>query len=127
MARDYAFFFFSSRRRHTRLQGDWSSDVCSSDLLVMTMGTLYLAHICMSCSSRSLLLCTIWLMANGAEGRSGWALSQAARVSVISASQSSSCSAGRDRKSTRLNSSHLVISYAVFCLKKKKQIHYTTV
>src|SRR5256885_10611762 len=26
-------FFFSSRRRHTRLQGDWSSDVCSSDLL----------------------------------------------------------------------------------------------
>src|SRR5256885_6836519 len=29
----------------------------------------------------------------------------------------------RDRKSTRLNSSHLVISYAVFCLKKKK-IHY---
>src|SRR5574337_971354 len=26
------FFFFSSRRRHTRLSGDWSSDVCSSDL-----------------------------------------------------------------------------------------------
>src|SRR5256885_5374661 len=32
---------------------------------------------------------------------------------------------GRDRKSTRLNSSHLVISYAVFCLKKKKQTKYT--
>src|SRR2546426_8536534 len=29
--------------------------------------------------------------------------------------------AGSDRKSTRLNSSHLVISYAVFCLKKKKR------
>src|SRR5438445_9512961 len=29
--------------------------------------------------------------------------------------------AGRDRKSTRLNSSHANISYAVFCLKKKKQ------
>src|SRR2546426_8205460 len=28
-----------------------------------------------------------------------------------------------DRKSTRLNSSHLVISYAVFCLKKKKKTH----
>src|SRR5256885_12282611 len=28
-----------------------------------------------------------------------------------------------DRKSTRLNSSHLVISYAVFCLKKKKKNH----
>src|SRR5207248_6049614 len=26
-------FFFSSRRRHTRSYGDWSSDVCSSDLL----------------------------------------------------------------------------------------------
>src|SRR5256885_12483452 len=32
---------------------------------------------------------------------------------------------GTDRKSTRLNSSHLVISYAVFCLKKKKQIGLT--
>src|SRR3712207_7166244 len=30
-------------------------------------------------------------------------------------------STGRDRKSTRLNSSHANISYAVFCLKKKKQ------
>src|SRR5436853_811888 len=30
----------------------------------------------------------------------------------------------RDRKSTRLNSSHLGISYAVFCLKKKKQLHF---
>src|SRR5699024_11581964 len=30
----------------------------------------------------------------------------------------------RDRKSTRLNSSHVSISYAVFCLKKKKHIHY---
>src|SRR5207249_8025274 len=28
-----AFFFFSSRRRHTRSKRDWSSDVCSSDLL----------------------------------------------------------------------------------------------
>src|SRR5437870_12716237 len=29
----------------------------------------------------------------------------------------------RDRKSTRLNSSHVAISYAVFCLKKKKKTH----
>src|SRR5436189_5356219 len=28
----YIIFFFSSRRRHTRYIGDWSSDVCSSDL-----------------------------------------------------------------------------------------------
>src|SRR2546430_12888722 len=32
----------------------------------------------------------------------------------------------RDRKSTRLNSSHSQISYAVFCLKKKKKQHRTT-
>src|SRR5256885_12255460 len=31
-SRSLLCFFFSSRRRHTRLQGDWSSDVCSSDL-----------------------------------------------------------------------------------------------
>src|SRR5256885_8436328 len=34
-----SLFFFSSRRRHTRLQGDWSSDVCSSDL--NRLNTLY--------------------------------------------------------------------------------------
>src|SRR5256885_12437961 len=34
---------------------------------------------------------------------------------------------GADRKSTRLNSSHLVISYAVFCLKKKTtELHHST-
>src|SRR5690242_20271519 len=32
IAYSYLFFFFSSRRRHTRLTCDWSSDVCSSDL-----------------------------------------------------------------------------------------------
>src|SRR5688500_20284837 len=42
----FLVFFFSSRRRHTRLQGDWSSDVCSSDLegcdmtLVLDSGAL---------------------------------------------------------------------------------------
>src|SRR2546426_8356178 len=38
----------------------------------------------------------------------------------------SPCSRTGDRKSTRLNSSHLVISYAVFCLKKKKTRDYAT-
>src|SRR5438874_13405574 len=32
----FFFFFFSSRRRHTRSLRDWSSDVCSSDLLLLT-------------------------------------------------------------------------------------------
>src|SRR5256885_4166780 len=35
-------FFFSSRRRHTRLQGDWSSDVCSSDLIRLSTNEYYL-------------------------------------------------------------------------------------
>src|ERR1039457_7370228 len=38
------FFFFSSRRRHTRLQGDWSSDVCSSDLLVVLVSVGWLSR-----------------------------------------------------------------------------------
>src|SRR3989440_7017068 len=40
------FFFFSSRRRHTRSDRDWSSDVCSSDLELRRLGCreeLYLA------------------------------------------------------------------------------------
>src|SRR5256885_13173707 len=42
-------------------------------------------------------------------------------ISVSSKKAKTTCtSAARDRKSTRLNSSHLGISYAVFCLKKQK-------
>src|SRR3989449_1422017 len=37
------FFFFSSRRRHTRCSRDWSSDVCSSDLLVLIAFLVYSA------------------------------------------------------------------------------------
>src|SRR5205807_4656727 len=40
MGRLQLLFFFSSRRRHTRLQGDWSSDVCSSDLVVDQSGAV---------------------------------------------------------------------------------------
>src|SRR2546430_12421214 len=35
------FFFFSSRRRHTRFDCDWSSDVCSSDLLLKFPGAFF--------------------------------------------------------------------------------------
>src|SRR5256885_7309759 len=87
MAVRLCFFFFSSRRRHTRLQGDWSSDVCSSDLWVGVGHTELLARFA------------------GVPDKS---------VAMMLASK-------RDRKSTRLNSSHLVISYAVFCLKKKNK------
>src|SRR5205814_4565958 len=44
----------------------------------------------------------------------------AGRAYAASCSVIQSAIAGRDRKSTRLNSSHLGISYTVFCLKKKK-------
>src|SRR2546427_8619543 len=93
------YFFFSSRRRHTRFDCDWSSDVCSSDLLREA----------------------------GQKRRESFA----ERISCGGKSfDSSKPSCGRDprrghypardRKSTRLNSSHSQISYAVFCLKKKK-------
>src|SRR5215204_1703266 len=49
------------------------------------------------------------LVVVGGTGADGSAADRAARAST------------RDRKSTRLNSSHTVISYAVFCLKKKRQ------
>src|SRR2546426_9134879 len=41
---------------------------------------------------------------------------------VVAEPEGHACNRRLDRKSTRLNSSHLVISYAVFCLKKKKKI-----
>src|SRR5438132_3872873 len=46
---------------------------------------------------------------------------RAARGTRSPASGSRGARSGGDRKSTRLNSSHTVISYAVFCLKKKKK------
>src|SRR5690348_17481758 len=96
-------FFFSSRRRHTIWTGDWSSDVCSSDLL--GEGRL------------------------GAD-RLGFAVGHHAAL-ILSLGQLPEVPAHRaevieDRKSTRLNSSHPSISYAVFCLKKKKKQHKRT-
>src|SRR4051812_49942381 len=62
--------------------------------------------------------------------RSGRVVLMAAR-GVVAASVAQECRAPRlvqgrpDRKSTRLNSSHMSISYAVFCLKKKKHEEYS--
>src|SRR5688572_31376514 len=83
-------FFFSSRRRHTRFDCDWSSDVCSSDL------------------------------AEHPEGRRPRARAEAADAQRARGRDVQAALSG-DRKSTRLNSSHSQISYAVFCLKKKKK------
>src|SRR3989440_7102479 len=83
-------FPISSRRRHTRSDRDWSSDVCSSDRSEEHTSEL---------QSRSDLVCRLLLVT---------------RVQT--------CALPIDRKSTRLNSSHDQISYAVFCLKKKKNV-----
>src|SRR5690625_6471012 len=47
-------------------------------------------------------------------------MKELARMSVEDHLKGADFPIGRDRKSTRLNSSHVAISYAVFCLKKKK-------
>src|SRR2546430_4321099 len=97
-------FFFSSRRRHTRFDCDWSSDVCSSDLCTRKRSRA--SARCCPCSKpwrKQANPCWWWLKRSRARH---WP---------------------QDRKSTRLNSSHSQISYAVFCLKKKKQEHDTSV
>src|SRR5258708_17082810 len=50
---------------------------------------------------------------------------QQASSEVASSCDKSADSNGKDRKSTRLNSSHQIISYAVFCLKKKNEKTHT--
>src|SRR5690348_17384549 len=104
------FFFFSSRRRHTRWTGDWSSDVCSSDLEKRgELGPL-------------VRLDTPAQRERGA-GREAGLQSRAgpARHRLGGDRLPRPRRGAGDRKSTRLNSSHPSISYAVFCLKKKKQ------
>src|SRR2546422_5503419 len=96
----FFFFFFSSRRRHTRCSRDWSSDVCSSDLSRFSAKKAYTTGRSLARGSRA-----------HSQPKAGTRASIAAKVPVNS----------QDRKSTRLNSSHGYISYAVFCLKKKNQ------
>src|SRR5437899_10719992 len=48
------FFFFSSRRRHTRCLSDWSSDVCSSDLAAVGCGAGPVARVPLRGVSRRL-------------------------------------------------------------------------
>src|SRR5437762_5611710 len=91
----FFFFFFSSRRRHTRYIGDWSSDVCSSDLTGDYRNFKEL------------------------RARKTFAFNRYGRDNGSTIGDTLLVS--RDRKSTRLNSSHRCISYAVFCLKKKKK------
>src|SRR5256885_10970750 len=104
---------FPSRRRHASLQGDWSSDVCSSDLLPEAdVAILGVSQPISSCDISEPFLTTLRALAAYTIPKIDVLVSANIR-SVPNANL------GADRKSTRLNSSHLVISYAVFCLKKK--------
>src|SRR2546430_10607502 len=98
------FFFFSSRRRHTRFDCDWSSDVCSSDLIIR---------------HQSLDRGIAPRVAPARFENGGNVFHHEPDPEL---SRPFPCQ-GQDRKSTRLNSSHSQISYAVFCLKKKKTDH----
>src|SRR2546429_5909862 len=108
-------FFFSSRRRHTRCSRDWSSDVCSSDLLEVALdrpldvGETENEPIKEQNGQARVIL---------GKGMAPRAVGAEKVIEPVKMRE-----IGRDRKSTRLNSSHGYISYAVFCLKKKKKEH----
>src|SRR2546421_4485634 len=106
----YVFFFFSSRRRHTRSDRDWSSDVCSSDLIFQSgPGVVAIPE------QQARLHALAVADPEGLGGRARDVLLDILEMDVDRGMS--------DRKSTRLNSSHDQISYAVFCLKKKKNIN----
>src|SRR5690349_22241871 len=102
------FFFFSSRRRHTRSLRDWSSDVCSSDLATRESPANSWAEMSPAFSRRRSALMARWFRETTLPLFFPWVYTRSGRAFI-------------DRKSTRLNSSHVEISYAVFCLKKKKR------
>src|SRR5256885_12093213 len=124
------FFFFSSRRRHTRLQGDWSSDVCSSDLIRVVLHDRAVPPRPVTLELVDVSLRTPSAVCHRRDGCPIFGLEapcvnarvsrQVGRARGADDSRSYLRQVKQDRKSTRLNSSHLVISYAVFCLKKKK-------
>src|SRR5437867_5586593 len=102
------FFFFSSRRRHTRSYGDWSSDVCSSDLRPAAAIHHQSRRGRADHRERRRDATDRRRRGDPRRGHVGEGASfQGARRQAA------------DRKSTRLNSSHRTTSYAVFCLKKK--------
>src|SRR2546422_7061988 len=109
-------FFFSSRRRHTRCSRDWSSDVCSSDLIKLNqIGSVTETLQCIEHARSNGYGAVISHRSGETEDTFIADLAVGAGVGQIKTGSAS------DRKSTRLNSSHGYISYAVFCLKKKKK------
>src|SRR2546427_4428509 len=108
------FFFFSSRRRHTRFDCDWSSDVCSSDLAAV--------HQRLEAEGLALRLWQGFRQESPVDTPQQHAHQGQEPEHCRPAQVYEQPAAHQDRKSTRLNSSHSQISYAVFCLKKKIHI-----
>src|SRR5256884_5585133 len=118
---------FASRRGHTRCSRDWSSDVCSSDLVVKIVETESRTAADLNGEVAASHAEIIALQGIHMEGGATLAQNQARDESAVFQREIIKLENGvflqegqRDRKSTRLNSSHGYISYAVFCLKKKK-------
>src|SRR5688572_32556080 len=105
-------FLLSSRRLHTRFDCDWSSDVCSSDLEAEPPQTAPREKT-VKYPGRTLPIVSINYKAPAwdPKNKTSVALEVLGQIGF----------GPKDRKSTRLNSSHSQISYAVFCLKKKKK------
>src|SRR3712207_7111216 len=120
-------FFFSSRRRHTRYWRDWSSDVCSSDLNRNSIREFVTIHRGTDdrwetrIGSGNLLMAYVHIAHDVIVG-DGCILANNVTLAGHVVVDSYAIIGGLDRKSTRLNSSHANISYAVFCLKKQEQL-----
>src|SRR2546426_3251269 len=102
----FSFFFFFN-------------DTATTEIYTLSL------HDALPISNRILRSCELWGRDGGLAARCIWmnrAAFQTLFIKLRPASQRFS-SNKIDRKSTRLNSSHLVISYAVFCLKKKKKMY----
>src|SRR5207302_2803743 len=128
----------SSRRRHTRFSRDWSSDVCSSDLAqrpgrrvptreVLERNVAALEggrHGFAFASGLAALDAALKLLSAGDHVVSGENVYGGShrQMTLVWARLGFEFTFVEDRKSTRLNSSHVKISYAVFCLKKKKHV-----
>src|SRR5256886_12604891 len=106
-------FFFSSRRRHTRFDCDWSSDVCSSDLGGNGRAMVWPDGKPEKRSAGKERRRTSRLFSEGLQLRNRTGSMRQQTKEYPARGKDSG-----DRKSTRLNSSHSQISYAVFCLKK---------
>src|SRR2546422_7220605 len=113
------FFFFSSRRRHTRCSRDWSSDVCSSDLTSGVRPAWRAASLYMSASSVAFSKLVLGVPTKPSASRPA----RRAAAGTLAPNQSGGPGGweGRERENTRLNSSHRHNSYCAVFLEKKKK------